>query len=117
LVTGTSTGSSGRERFTLSTAAVQPGLGGRCPEGRLVQLWRACCDNHAIEVVFLDGIDDHLLTRSGAEVGIVGRHGRPGDISRKLDHLLHLDVASDVLAAMAHEDSDFRHQNHSSESK
>jgi len=93
----------------LAQVRVQPGLGGGRAKGRLVQLWRAGGNHHAVEVVLFDGVDHHLLTWSGAQVRVVGCHDSPGDITGKLDHLLYLDVAGDVFSAVADKNADATH--------
>src|SRR5664280_1286924 len=75
-------------------------------EGRRVQSGRARGDDHAVERVLADVVDDLLLGRIRA-----GEHRSPGHADSGLaldgvDHLRDVDVVGDVPAAVADVDAD-----------
>ena len=82
---------------------VHPANGRRIAERLLVQVRRAAGDDHAVEVMLLDGVDDRLLPRIGAHIDVVLGEDHALVLAQLFGHMLHIDGGRDVVPAMADE--------------
>ena len=85
--------------------AVQAGALHRPAEGRLMDAGAARGDDHAVELVLVDGRLDGRLSRLGAGIhDVLGQH-HIREHPRILGHLGAVHGAGDIAAAMADEDA------------
>ena len=88
---------------------VETGLFRRLAEGGLVHPGRAGADDHAAQVVFLDCVPDHILTRLGAHILIVCGEYHAGLFAKGLGHGLYIHRGGDVGTAPTDEYADSLH--------
>ena len=90
----------------LQQVGVEPGIGGRLAEGRLVHRGRAGRDDGPRDAVLLDVLLDQVLAGVRAHVLVLARDGDVGLFGRPARDLCDVDLAGDVGAAVADVDAD-----------
>src|SRR5208283_962289 len=74
----------------------------------LVQVRRAGSDHHAVEIEMFHVLDDQVLSRIGAHILVLPRHGHTGELARALHDGLYIDLSRDVGPTVADVNTDFR---------
>ncbi|MBA7651073.1 hypothetical protein ES703_58888 [subsurface metagenome] len=89
----------------LNLEGIEPGALGQVAESLLVKRRRAVGHHDAVQVFFLDGLFNHILTRLRAQVDVGLGINHPGNHFGLGGHTLHVHRFSDVKTAVADENT------------